>query len=173
MDIDKFLHGKIGTLDYKYSTLLMLKEAFFKEKESSLYPTGNRYSVKMDELPQKMKHYFPSATVQFKDGRWVTLHLPNVDVDRKMWGDFFLSFHNDFKCFYHYYRNINNPVAFLLEINNQMPVWRDEFKQLCIKYAEAIKNRERKRIIEAFKHGYAFSSGRQRPVVGDRLFSRL
>ena len=171
MDIEKILHGKIGTLDYGKSTLLMLKEAFFKEKESSLYPTGNRYSVKMDELPQKMMHYFPSATVQLRDGRWVTLHLPNVDVDRKMWGDFFLSFHNDFKNFYHYYRNINNPVAFLLEINNQMPVWREEFKQLCIKYTEAIKNRERKRIIEAFKQGYGEQKYLQDKIVDTLIFT--
>ena len=172
MDIDKFLHRKIGTLDYKNSTLLMLKEAFFWEKESSLYPTGNRYSVNSDELPQKMKHYFPSATVQLKHDAWKILYLPNVDVDRKMWGVHLLSFHNDCNHLNHYYRNINNPVAFLLEINNQMPVWREEFKQLCIKYAEAIKNRERKRIIEAFKHGYGEQYYLQDKIVDTLIFTR-
>ncbi len=174
MDIEKILHGKIGTLDYRKTTLLMLKKEFFREKENTLYWTGKKCSVKLDELPQKMKHYFPSATVQLEHGRWVTLHLPNVDVDvnRRLCGEALLSFHNDCQYFYHFYRNISNPVDFLLEINNQMPVWREEFKQLCIKYAEAIKNRERKRIIEAFKHGYGEREYLQYKIVDTLIFTR-
>ena len=125
---------------------------FFQEKEDAVLQnnqSGSRCPYPENALPQRMIELYPTATVHLKQGSqsykdWEILHLPNVDIERKRWGDTFLSFDND-TAPRHRYAIIPNPVTYLKELNDRMPAWKAEFGQLFLQNAEGIRKRERKR----------------------------
>ena len=152
MDIDKFLHRDFGVHPWRRTTLQELKEVFFQEKEDAVLQnnhSGPHCPYPENALPQRMIELYPTATVHLKSGSqsykdWEILHLPNVDIERKRWGDTFFSFDDD-TAPRHRYAIIPNPVAYLRELNDRMPAWISEFGQLFLQNAEGIRKRERKR----------------------------
>ena len=152
MDIDKFLHRDFGVHPWRRTTLQELKEVFFQEKEDAVLQnnhSGPHCPYPENALPQRMIELYPTATVHLKSGSqsykdWEILHLPNVDIERKRWGDTFFSFDDD-TAPRHRYAIIPNPVAYLRELNDRMPAWKAEFGQLFPQNAEGIRKRERKR----------------------------
>ena len=152
MDIDKFLHRDFGVHPWHRTTLQELKEVFFQEKEDTVLQnnhSGPHCPYPENALPQRMIELYPTATVHLKSGSqsykdWEILHLPNVDIERKRWGDTFFSFDDD-TAPRHRYAIIPNPVAYLRELNDRMPAWKAEFGQLFLQNAEGIRKRERKR----------------------------
>lgn len=125
---------------------------FFQEKEDAVLQnnhSGPYCPYPENALPQRMNELYPTATVHLKSGSqsykdWEILHLPNVDIERKRWGDTFFSFDDD-TAPRHRYAIIPNPVAYLRELNDRMPGWKAEFRQLFPQNAEGIRKRERKR----------------------------
>lgn len=152
MDIEKFLHRDFGGHPWHHTTLQELKAAFFREKEETVLRNNQsrpRCPCREEVLPQKMIEILPSTTVHLKQGShsykdWEILHLPNVDIERRRWGHTFLTFDDDtaLQCSY---KIIPDPVAYLKELNDQMPAWKAEFGQLLLQNAESIRKRERKR----------------------------
>ena len=152
MDIDKFLHRDFGVHPWHRTTLQELKEVFFHEKEDAVLRNNQsrpRCPCREEVLPQKMIEILPSTTVHLKQGSqsykdWEILYLPNVDIERRRWGHTFLTFDDDtaLQCSY---KIIPDPVAYLKELNDQMPAWKAEFEQLLLQNAESIRKRERKR----------------------------
>lgn len=125
---------------------------FFQEKEDAVLQnnqSGPHWPYPDDALPQRMIELYPTTTVHLESGSqsykdWKILHLPNVDIERKRWGDTFFSFDDD-TAPRHRYAIIPNPVAYLRELNDRMPAWKAEFGQLFLQNAEGIRKRERKR----------------------------
>lgn len=152
MDIEKFLHRDFGGHPWHHTTLQELKAAFFREKEETVLRNNHsrpRCPCREEVLPQKMIEILPSTTVHLKQGSqsykdWEILHLPNVDIERRRWGHTFLTFDDDtaLQCSY---MIIPDPVAYLKELNDQMPAWKAEFGQLLLQNAESIRKRERKK----------------------------
>lgn len=152
MDIEKFLHRDFGGHPWHHTTLQELKAAFFREKEETVLRNNQsrpRCPCREEVLPQKMIEILPSTTVHLKQGShsykdWEIMHLPNVDIERRRWGHTFLTFDDDtaLQCSY---KIIPDPVAYLKELNDQMPAWKAEFGQLLLQNAEGIRKRERKR----------------------------
>lgn len=142
----------MGKQPWHKTTLQELKAAYYTEKEKVILQNNHLRPpcpCREDILPQKMIELFPTTTVHLKSGSlsykdWEILHLPNVDVERKRWGHTFLTFDDDTDP-RHSYKIIPNPVAYLKELNDQMPAWKAEFEQLLLQNAEGIRKRERKR----------------------------
>ena len=104
----------------------------------------------------------------YKD--WEILHLPNVDIERKRWGNTFLSFDDD-TAPRHRYAIISNPVTYLKELNDRMPAWKAEFGQLLLQNAEGIRKRECKRQELCAKEHFANSFEGQ--YLQDRITDML
>ena len=178
MDIDKFLHRDFGVHPWHRTTLQELKEVFFQEKEDTVLQnnqSGPRCPYPKDALPQRMIELFPTATVHLKQGSqsykdWEILHLPNVDIERKRWGNTFLSFDDDTAPRYSY-TDIPNPIAYLKELNDRMSAWKAEFGQLFLQNAEGIRKRERKRQELCAKEHFANSFEGQ--YLQDRITDTL
>lgn len=120
-----------------------------------------------------MIEILPSTTVHLKSGSqsykdWEILHLPNVDIERKRWGDTFFSFDDD-TAPRHRYAIIPNPVAYLRELNDRMPGWKAEFGQLLLQNADGIRKRERKREELFVKENWSF----ERKYLQDRITDTL
>ena len=178
MDIDKFLHRDFGVHPWHRTTLQELKEVFFQEKEDTVLQnnqSGPRCPYPENALPQRMIELFPTATVHLKQGSqsykdWEILHLPNVDIERKRWGNTFLSFDDDTAPRYRY-AIIPNPVTYLKELNDRIPAWISEIGQLFLQNAEGIRKRERKRQELCAKEHFASSFEGQ--YLQDRITDTL
>ena len=178
MDIDKFLHRDFGVHPWHRTTLQELKEVFFQEKEDTVLQnnqSGPRCPYPENALPQRMIELFPMATVHLKQGSqsykdWEILHLPNVDIERKRWGNTFLSFDDD-TAPRHRYAIISNPVTYLKELNDRMLAWKAEFGQLLLQNAEGIRKRECKRQELCAKEHFANSFEGQ--YLQDRITDML
>lgn len=149
MEIVEFLRRDY---DWRYTTLQELKGVFFAEKISEALQNDQTrpYCLcKIDILPQRMVEILPETTVHLKQGSqsykdWEILHLPNVDVVKKRRGEY-LSFFDEIGSKDHDYASFHDPVTFLKEINDRMPAWKAEFRQLFLQNADGIRKRERKR----------------------------
>ncbi len=126
------------------------EKEFFSHKEKK--------PVQIDKLPERMKALYPGAKITFEkisqNGKekeqWKYIVLPNVGVERlPYWGTPLgiegASTGN--------YCRIADPLGFLKDINEQMPKWKEEFRELCKKYETELKALEYRRLEYCIKEG--------------------
>ena len=127
------------------------EKEFFSHKE--------RKPVQLDKLPERMKTLYPDARITFEkvslNGKekeqWKYIILSNMGVERMPhWGT---PLGIEEVCTGNYCR-IADPLGFLKDINEQMPQWKEEFRDYCKKYETELKELEYRRLEYCIKEGW-------------------
>lgn len=127
--------------------------------EKDFFSHKERKPVQLDKLPERMKALYPDARITFEkvslNGKekeqWKNIILPNVGVERlSNWGT---PLGIEDVCTGNYCR-IADPLGFLKDINEQMPQWKEEFREFCKKYETELKELEYRRLEYCIKEGW-------------------
>lgn len=126
--------------------------------EKEFFSHKDKKPVPLDKLPERMKKLYPDAKITFEKvslngmekEQWKYIVLPNVGVERLSdWGT--PLFIEDIKT--GNYCRIADPMGLLKDINEQMPKWKEEFRDLCKKYETELKELEYRRLEFCVKEG--------------------
>ncbi len=173
MDIQKLLNSSLKS---NRTTLTSLYLEFIREKNNQLVSQHFEGRTPYNTLPYLLRNTMPETEVILYTGdkvsvlekgvhAWRYLVLPNVVFQS----------HGSAS-----YRSLSiceetvwlgtNSVNYLIAVNNQMPQWKAEFKEICSQYKSEIQEIERKRQEKIAQHHlHAFISTYLQDKVDDWL----
>ena len=156
MDIQGFFNSFSKNSTRTVLTLLYLE--FISEKNNQLRLQGSDARTPYNSLPFFLRNYIPETEVIISTGEkvgvlekgvnlWRYLILPNVvfqSVGEK-------SYRNLTICEENLWLGTNS-VDYLIAVNDKMPQWKAEFKEMCSQYDAELQKIEQKRLEEIARH---------------------
>ena len=155
MDIQKFLNSSLKS-DRTTLTLLCLE--FIREKNNQLVSQHFEGHAPYNTLPYLLRNTMPETEVILYSGEkvsvlekgvhlWRYLILPNVVFQSH--GT--TSYRSLSICEENVWMGTNS-VDYLIAVNDQMPQWKAEFKEMCSQYKSEIQEVERNRLVKKAQH---------------------
>ena len=156
MDIQKFFDSYSKNSTRTVLTLLYLE--FISEKNNQLMAQNKEARTPYNTLPYFLRNYIPETEVITSTGErvsvlekgvnlWRYLILPNVVFQSH--GE--KSYRSLAICEENLWRGTNS-VNYLIAVNEKMPQWKAEFKDLCSQYGAELQKIEQKRLGEVALH---------------------